>query len=66
MDKVIKTNSPVAGDNRERLAKGVFTGGMHNNAQAPANALSRLVDFTKRKHLLNIGARSGSFSIINK
>lgn len=64
LDKVIKTNSPVAGDNRKRLTKEVFTRGMHNNAQAPANALSRLVDFSHRKHLLDIGGGSGAFSII--
>lgn len=64
LDTVIKTNSPVAGDNRERLAKEVFTRGMHNNAQAPAKALSRLIDFSNRRHLLDIGAGSGAFSII--
>jgi cyclopropane fatty-acyl-phospholipid synthase-like methyltransferase len=64
VDKVIKTNSPVAGDNRERLAKEVFTRGMHSNAQAPANALSRLIDFGNRRHLLDIGGGSGAFSII--
>lgn len=64
LDKVIKTNSPVAGDNRERLSKDIFTKGMHNNAQAPANALSNLIDFSSRKHLLDIGGGSGAFSII--
>lgn len=64
LDKVVKTNSPVAGDNRKRLTKEVFTRGMHNNAQAPANTLSRLVDFTNRRHLLDIGGGSGAFSII--
>lgn len=64
LDKVIKTNSPVAGDNRERLSKDIFTKGMHSNAQAPANALSNLIDFSNRKHLLDIGGGSGAFSII--
>jgi len=66
LDTIIKTNSPVAGDNGERLAKEVFTRGMHNNAQAPAKALSRLIDFSNRRHLLDIGAGSGAFSIILK
>ncbi|MGZ7049504.1 MAG: methyltransferase, partial [Methanobacterium sp.] len=64
LDNVIKTNSPVAGDNRERLARETFTRGMHNNAQAPANVLSTLIDFSDRKHLLDIGGGSGAFSII--
>jgi cyclopropane fatty-acyl-phospholipid synthase-like methyltransferase len=64
LDKVIKTNLPVAGDNRKRLTKESFTMGMHNNAQAPANALSELIDFSNRRHLLDIGGGSGAFSII--
>lgn len=64
LNKVIKTNSPVGGDNRKRLAKEGFTRGMHNNAQAPAKALSQLIDFSNRKHLLDIGGGSGAFSII--
>jgi len=64
LDIVIKTNSPVAGDNRERLSKEIFTKGMHNNAQAPANAMASIIDFSNRKHLLDIGGGSGAFSII--
>jgi len=64
LDKVIKTNSPVAGDNRARLARKSFTKAMHNNAQAPANDLSDLIDFSNRKHLIDIGGGSGAFSII--
>lgn len=64
LDNVIKTNSPTAGDNRERLAQEVFTRGMHSNAQAPAHALSRSMDLSDREHLLDIGGGSGAFSII--
>ncbi len=64
LDKVIKTNSPLPGDNRERMVQELFTRGMHNNAQAPANTLSRIIDFKGRKHLLDIGGGSGAFSII--
>lgn len=64
LDDVIRTNSPVDGNNRERLAREVFTRGMHSNAQAPANALSHFIDFGDKKHLLDIGGGSGAFSII--
>lgn len=64
LDKVIKTGSPVTDDNRGRLAKEGFTRAMHNNAQAPAKAISEMIDFSKRKHLLDIGGGSGAFSII--
>lgn len=64
LDKVIKTGSPVTGNNRGRLAKEGFTRAMHNNAQAPAKALSKLIDFSNRTHLLDIGSGSGAFSII--
>lgn len=43
LDIVINRNSPVVGDNRQRLAQERFTKGMHNNAQAPANALSEVI-----------------------
>ena len=64
LDKVITTGSPVTDDNRGRLAKKIFTKAMHNNAQAPANAVFNLVDFSNKKHLLDIGGGSGAFSII--
>ena len=64
LDKVITTGSPVTNDNRSGFSKKIFTKAMHNNAQAPANAISNLIDFSNRKHLLDIGGGSGAFSII--
>ncbi len=64
LDKVIINGSSIIENHRERLAKEGFTKAMHNNAQAPAKAISNLLDFSDKKHLLDIGGGSGAFSII--
>lgn len=64
LDQLIITNKPVIKNHDERLAKPFFTRAMHNNAQAPANKLSEIFDFSKKKHLLDIGAGAGTFSIV--
>lgn len=64
LDKIIINGSPVTGDNRERLAKEGFTKAMHNNAQAPAKAISNIIDLSDKKHILDVGGGSGAFSII--
>ena len=43
LDEVIKTGLPDTGDNRKELARVGFTRAMHNNAQAPARVLSKLI-----------------------
>lgn len=64
LDKVIINGSSILENHREKLAKEGFTKAMHNNAQAPAKAISGLLDFSDKKHLLDIGGGSGAFSII--
>ena len=64
LDQSIITNKPVIKNHDERLAKPFFTRAMHNNAQAPANKLSEIFDFSNKKHLLDIGAGAGTFSIV--
>ena len=64
LDKIIINGSSIIENHRERLAKEGFTKAMHNNAQAPARAISDLLDFGDKKHLLDIGGGSGAFSII--
>ena len=64
LDQSIITNKPTIGDPNERLAKPFFTRAMHNNAQAPANKLAEIFDFSEKKHLLDIGAGAGTFSIV--
>jgi len=64
LDQSIITNKPILDNHNERLAKPFFTRAMHNNAQAPANKLSEIFDFSNKKHLLDIGAGAGTFSIV--
>ena len=64
LDQAIIKNAPVIVGHRDRFRTKGFTRAMHNNAQAPAKALSGLIDFSDKKHLLDIGAGSGAFSII--
>ncbi len=64
LDKVIINGSSIIENHREKLAKEGFTKAMHNNAQAPARAISELLDFSDKRHLLDIGGGSGAFSII--
>jgi 3-hydroxy-5-methyl-1-naphthoate 3-O-methyltransferase len=64
LDEAILNNTAVLEDHDSKLAKPYFTRAMHNNAQAPAHALSEMIDFSNRTHLLDIGAGSGAFSII--
>ena len=45
LDEAIITNKPILKDHDERLARPFFTRAMHNNAQAPANKLSEILDF---------------------
>ena len=62
LDKVI--SNKIARTNTEILSDPVFTRAMHNNAIAPANVLANLIDFSDKKHLLDIGGGSGAYSII--
>jgi len=64
LDQTIISNKPVIEEHNERFAKSFFTRAMHNNAQAPANKLSEIFDFSNKKHLLDIGAGAGTFSIV--
>ena len=64
LDKIIINGSSIIENHREKLAKEGFTKAMHNNAQAPAKAISGLLDFSDKKHILDIGGGSGAFSII--
>lgn len=64
LDQAIIKNAPVIKDQGDRFRNTGFTRAMHNNAQAPAKTLAGLIDFSDKKHLLDIGAGSGAFSII--
>lgn len=64
LDEAVMTGKALVPDLNARLSKPSFTKAMHNNAQAPARKLSELVDFTQKRHLLDIGAGGGTFSIV--
>ncbi len=64
LDKSIVSSEATTDDQNERLAKPFFTRAMHNNAQDPARKLSKSFDFSEKKHLLDIGAGAGTFSIV--
>lgn len=68
LEKAILTNSPINIDISKRMddkehAK-TFTRAMHNNAVGPAMVLSKKLNLSKSKKLLDLGGGSGAFSII--
>lgn len=68
LKKAVLTNRPVRPDiealTSTRETARPFTEAMHNVAIAPAIALSDLIDFSKFKCLLDLGAGSGAYSIM--
>ncbi|MFA6422302.1 MAG: methyltransferase [Candidatus Buchananbacteria bacterium] len=62
--EILIANKPIIKSSKEWLSEPFFTRAMHNNAKIPANILSEIFDFSKKTHLLDIGAGGGTFSII--
>jgi hypothetical protein len=68
LKNAILTNEPVSPDiiglTATPESASHFTKAMHNNAIAPAIALSNLIDFSKFTCLLDLGGGSGAYPII--
>jgi len=67
LEQAVETNKPIKNVfksfMKNRHIADRFTAAMHNSAIAPARVLSNIFDFSKYKHLLDIGGGSGAYSI---